>query len=679
MRHFQHVAIIERAAVAAASAESREIDFALSSETPVERYFGTEILDHSKAAVDLTRLADGRHPLLVQHDQRDQVGVVNAVTLGDDRMLRVRARFGRSARAQEIYQDVQDGIRSLVSTGYEILQVSEESRAEDGTLTTRELTGEEFHREMRAKFGELYTRTLGEAEITERAAAKAPPVYRVTRWQPLEASIVSIPADPNVGVGRAAGAAPAAPTEPAAAPGGAAGASAPAATASPEPDTRASAPTTTARITTIMETPTTNQPSELEVERVRTKAIADLGEQYAKYVTGKEVGDAIRNARTVEQFRDTIMQKMESAHTDTRALHLGMNDKEIKHYSIARAVVAAITGDWREAGLERAASQAVEKLVKSSPEGFYVPYDAFVGARAQRDFNAGTAGEAGNLIATELRTDLYTDALRNQLVLAKMGIRILGGLTGNINIPRKSVAGTSLMKTEIQALTETNPTTALVSLSPKRLGAYVEYSKQALIQSSLALEPMLRDDLLSGNAQLLEDQMFNGSGSSPNIRGIRNTSGIGSVAGGTNGLAPAWSHFVDLESACANSNAEPDQLAGYVVNTRTRGKLKQTQKATNLQFIWDNGDQPLNGYRAAVSNVMPNNLTKGTSSGVASSAIFSSDFSMWVLALFGAPDVVVDPYSLATTGQVRITLNQFADAVARNAAYFASIDDLLAG
>ena len=120
------------------------------------------------------------------------------------------------------------------------------------------------------------------------------------------------------------------------------------------------------------------------------------------------------------------------------------------------------------------------------------------------------------------------------------------------------------------------------------------------------------------------------------------------------------------------------RLAGYLLNTRTRGKFKQTQKGTNLPFCWDGGPQPLNGYRAAVTNNVPNNLTKGTSTTVCSAALFGSDWSNVVIGTFGAPDVVVDPFTKADTGQVKITLNMFADLAHRQPATTAKIEDLLA-
>lgn len=98
-----------------------------------------------------------------------------------------------------------------------------------------------------------------------------------------------------------------------------------------------------------------------------------------------------------------------------------------------------------------------------------------------------------------------------------------------------------------------------------------------------------------------------------------------------------------------------------------------------MGWIWDNGPQPINGYRAAVTNNIVSNLTKGSSTTVCSNGLFSADWSMWLVGLFGPPDVTVDPFTLAPTGQVRITLNQFADAGARQPAAFSKIDDWLAG
>lgn len=634
---------VEAAAKRAGGEGEDLVEMSISSEAPYERWFGIEILRHSPESVDLSRLSDGRHPFLVGHDTEKQVGVIKRAFLDpDDKKLRGAVKFSRSAFAQEIRQDVEDEIRTLISVGYMIDEVEEVEKAADGTETVkRRLSGEEFEREMLKEHGADFYRA---GQAAARAKGSEPPVFIVTRWQPFEASVVPVPADVTVGIGRSAGV-----ESPSQTPG-----------------------TPPLIIVEKRKMENTKTPAELEIER--RDGIQALAEAYAKWLDPKDGPDAVRNGRTVDQFKDFIIQKMESRHTDTSALHIGMSPAEAKRYSFGRALVASITGDWSKAGLEMECSRAVEKIMGRAPEGFFVPFDIF-----RRDFNVGTSSEAGNLVGTELRADLYTDALRNAMVMGRLGVRFLTGLSSNLDLPRKTTAGTLGMLTEIGSASETAPVTAKATLSPKRIGAYTEVSKQALIQSAMSLEDLLRDDLVTGAAVLLENQCINGAGTGAEIKGLRNVTGIGTVVGGTNGLAPAWSHIVDLESACANANAEPDRVAGYLINTKLRGKLKQTQFATNLPFIWQNGDMPLNGYRAAVTNNVPSNLTKGTSTTVCSAALFSSDWTMTTIGLFGAPDVTVDPYSKADTGQVKITLNQFADMQHRQPAAVSKIDDLLAG
>jgi HK97 family phage major capsid protein len=630
--------------------ETDEIELAISSETPYERFYGIEILGHKAAEVDLTRLNDGRHPLLMDHDLTRQVGVVTGAAIGEDAVLRGRARFSARADAQDALRDVRDGIKTLVSVGYMVEEMQELKRSDDGQdAVVRTLSWAEFESEQRALHGDQFYRAGPPAA---RAKGDKPPVYRVTRWVPFEASLVAVPADATVGVGRSADLAAVQQQQP-----------------QPQPATPAVTPEPRKEIRMDQQ-----QKDPAVAERERVSAIIEAGSKHGKYVGQKDIDNAIRNGHTVEQFRDFVWGKIETSHTDTSELQLGMTKKEAQRYSFGRAIVAAITGDWSQAGLEREASAAMAKLTGRSPEGFFVPFDIF-----RRDFNVGTSSEAGNFVATDLRGDLYVDALRNAMVMAGLGVRFLPGLTSNIDMPRKSVPSTLAMLSEIGSASESQPTTAKVTLSPKRISAYVEVSKQAMIQSFMSLENMIRDDLITGAAVLLENQSINGNGTAPNILGLRNVSGIGTVVAGANGLAPTWGHFVDLESVCANANAEPDRLAGYLINTRTRGRAKQVQKGTNLAFLWDGGAQPLNGYRAAVTNNVPSNLTKGTSTTVCSAAMFGSDWSMAVLGLFGAPDVVIDPYTKADTGQVKITLNQFADFGVRQPGAFAKVDDLLAG
>lgn len=599
---------------------ARTVELAFASEEPCRQWFGVEVLDCNPQSIRMDRLNNGG-ALLNNHDCDEQVGVVEKAWIDGDKVCRAQVRFSKSDEGEAMFQDVIDGIRRHVSVGYLIHKYVEETTvAADGSENT---------------------------------------ICRVTDWEPFEVSLVAVPADPTVGVGRSAGAdqndtivirqAKAAPA--------------------PTPE-----PTPPKKESIIMEiTLEEARAAGREAEQKRVAEISTLADTYEKYGARDLAGDFIRTGKSPEQFQAAIMDKIVARHSSPEALEIGMNQKEKASYSMQRAIAACITGDWSQAGLERAASEAVAKRTGFTPEGFFVPMEASY----LRAFTVGTPGTADNLIQTSVLGNEFVDVLRNALVLNRLGIRVLGGLTGNIAIPRKTAGSTVASYSEIAAITASNPTTTQISLTPKRVGAQVLYSKQAVIQGNLDVEMMLRDDLAQGTAVQIENLAINGTGASNQPRGLFNFVGIGSVVGGTNGAQIAWSHLVDLESACANANAEPDARAGYLVNTKSRGWCKKTVRSTYLDFIWDKGEQPLNSYRAGITNNVPSNGTKGTSSGICSSIAFASDWADMVLGLFGGLDVVVDQYTQAGTGQVVITANQFIDVACRQPASFAAMTDAL--
>jgi HK97 family phage major capsid protein len=604
--------------------EARTVEIAWASEIAGERWYGIEILDCSPQSIRLGRLVDGA-AVLFNHDINRLIGVVESVQIGQDRICRAKVRFDTCEEAEMRFQQVINGVLRHVSVGYMVHAYVLESE-EDGVRT-----------------------------------------YRITDWEPHELTFCSVPFDPNVGVGRTLGL----PTDqdllqP----------------SQPSKDDR-TMENTTEEVKTQPAAPAgevtrgnpaaTAERALADLDLKRRDAIIELGVRYADYLTMTDVKDACQRGHSTDQVQELVIQRMKTKHTDTRGAHIGMSAAETGRYSIAQAVRAMLTGEWKEAGLEREASQAAAQRFGMGSKGLLIPFDVM----AQRDFTAGTASEAGNLVQTTLRTDLFADVLRKRLALGRLGATMLFGLTGNIDMPRKLTGSALGMLTEVAGAAETAPSTGKVTLSPKRIGGYIEFSKQAVIQSAMAVEPMLRQDIFAEYQVQFEDQAVNGSASGANARGLRLTSGIGAVVGGTNGAQVNWGHIVGLESACANVNSEPDASSGYLINTRTRGWLKTVQKAANLQFIWDNGAQPLNGYRAEVTNVVPNTLTKGTSSGVCSSVIFGSNWPMLVMATFGAVEILVDETSQAVNGLNRLILNAFIDVGCRRPADFASMEDAL--
>lgn len=193
-----------------------------------------------------------------------------------------------------------------------------------------------------------------------------------------------------------------------------------------------------------------------------------------------------------------------------------------------------------------------------------------------RDLVAGTTTAGGHTVATELFGSSFIDLLRNAMVLDKLGITWLRDLNGNVAIPSQTGAATTYWLAESGAPTESQQVFGQVTLTPKTVGAFTDYSRRLLLQSSLDVEAFVRMDIAMQLGLAIQLAAINGSGASNEPTGLFNTSGIGSVAGGTNGAAPTYEHLVDLESAVSNANADVGNLA-YLTNTKVRGKLRKTQ------------------------------------------------------------------------------------------------------
>lgn len=349
-------------------------------------------------------------------------------------------------------------------------------------------------------------------------------------------------------------------------------------------------------------------------------------------------------------------------------------EKEIAKYSFHRAItllsegkqVDGLEGEMHAEGLKERAGLGLES------KGFTVPMTVLqAGKRAAAGQNVGTAGDGGNWVQEE--SLIFIEALKNAMVLTQMGATFLPGLVGNLPLS-KSGAFTASWVAEGSSVTTTKTTASKSTLTPKNLMVAGAVTKQLIRQTGGIAEAMVRNELINAIAYGLQDAAINGSGSGATPTGILNYSGIGSEAGGTNGLAPTWGNIVNLESKVANANAIFTNPA-YLTNTKVRGKLKQTLKASGVSgYIWDG--MGMNGYDAMVTNSVPSNLDKGSSTGVCSAIIFGY-FSELFIGFWGGLDMIVDPYALKKSAEIEIVFNQFADVALRNAEAFAAMKDAL--
>ncbi|NDC35853.1 MAG: phage major capsid protein [Synechococcaceae bacterium WB9_2_112] len=480
--------LLKRAEVAdfTVSEDERTIEFPFSSEYPVARYFGNEILAHTREAVDLARLNDGA-PLLFNHDPGKVVGVVERAWIdGKKKRGYVAVKFSRNAFAQEVLADVRDGVLRNVSVGYQIADM--EQRGED---------------------------------------------FVATRWSPYEVSVVSIPADPTVGVGRALDAQPAAPA------------------ASPTPQPEPEVPMDNTPDISAVRAEAAAEAA--KAERARIAGITALTEKHGMADLGRQL---IEGGRSLDEARAAVLDKLAIKPIETVA-PVEMAAEERASYSLTAGIRAMLTGDWssREAGLVRELSKEVEKsgVAKTTERSFFVPFSALGGQRATYVTSGASTG--GNLVATDLMADEFIEFLRNNAVMLQLGVRTMPGLVGNVAIPRRSgVASTYYLSTQTTAITQSESTFDQVTMSPKNLAALSKYSRQTLLQGTPGIEELVRRDLTDGINLAIDLGILNGSGSSGQPTGIMQTSGIGSVAMGTNGGAVTFEKVVDLEAAVMNVN-----------------------------------------------------------------------------------------------------------------------------
>lgn len=601
--------------------DKRTVEVAFSSEEPYSRWFGIEVLDHGPNAVRLGRLENGG-AVLMGHDHNDQVGVVESVRVDSDRRGRAVLRFGKSQRADEIFQDVKDGIRTLISVGYRVLEMKLEETQEDGDDT-----------------------------------------YRVTDWEPFEISFVSVPADATVGVGRNLEEVEGEEVEKV--------------LASLEPqsiteDQVKSIVKEEVKMTQEANTPAVevkdNSADILKNERSRVATIDKMGEKFGQKDFAQR---AINEGMSVDDFNAALLDKVGSPGAlETKSAEIGMTDKEAQSFSFLRAINAiANPGNQafqKAAGFEYECSRAASAAAGKEAQGIMIPLDVL-----KRDLTVGTPTAGGNLVATDLLSGSFIDMLRNRSSVFSRAI-VLDGLVGNIAIPRQTGGATAYWVGESGAPTESQQAVDQVSMTPKTVGAFTDISRKLLLQSSISVENFVRGDLARTIALELDRIGLNGSGASNEPEGIANVTGIGSEDIGTNGGAITWAKVVDLESNISANNADIGNMT-YITNAKVRGAMKKALKAAGVAgYIMDNG--MVNGYEPVISNQVLGDISKGTGTNL--SQMFFGNYADLVYGLWSGLDLTVDPYTNSTSGTLRVVALQDADLAVRHPESFALIGDI---
>jgi HK97 family phage major capsid protein len=581
--------------------EKRIVRIGVSSETPVERDFGLEVLGHNKEDIDMEFMSSGRAPLLNNHKMDEQIGVVRSFYLDEAQRRTVAlVEFGKSALAQEVFEDVRTGIKQNISVGYSINKMV---RSKDGE-------GKEYYR---------------------------------ASWTPMEASIVAVPADPSkfVGVGRS--------TE---------------------------KTLNTNKVTTMTEE------VKVDVRQVsdsaKAEALANVGEiiSLGKHHNQRDLADkAIERGVSVDQFKGELLEAVRNDRPlETPAAVVDVAKSEQREYSLIRAIKAASSGDWREAGYEREISDEIAHRSGKEARGFYVPANINWG---QRDQTKSPTSAGGFLVGTDHLADQFIEALYGRLTVASLGARIMQGLKGDVAIPKLSASVTnSAFVAEGSAPSEGAATFAQVTMSPKTLAAYVDVSRRLMQQSDPSVEQVLRNDIINTFARRIDDAAIEG-GAANGPSGIIANGSTNVVAMGTNGAAITYAKVVEMMKAVEEDNAIINSSA-FLTNPKVIAALRTTGKqASGVEgnFIMD-ANQSILGTNVASSTIVPSDLTKGTGSNL--SAMVYGDFSQIMIGFWSGVDVVVDQSSLSTSGGTRLAFFQDLDVALRYPESFSVIKDIVA-
>lgn len=337
--------------------------------------------------------------------------------------------------------------------------------------------------------------------------------------------------------------------------------------------------------------------------------------------------------------------------------------KDSHEYSLRRAL-AMYTDGRLVNGLEGERSQEIAIRSGAPARGFFMPHDFKVRGKHQlkrRDVTTSTGSGAVGITVEST----FIELLRNRMVCDELGVKITHSLVGKYARPRMSGASTMYFIGEGSSVTGSNPTFDQVNFVPKTAAIQVNISRKSLFEMSIQAETAVESDMLKVLAIGLDTQVLAGNGSGANPTGALYDSGATTltlVNDTGNGADMTFQDALNCESLLAQANADGPAMA-FVTTPAVRSKLKQTPKINSGQvypeFVWA-PDNTVNGYKALVTNEMPNGLTKGTSSGTLNSLIFAN-WEYAELALWGGIDIVINPYINVAQGAIQYNLFQEMD------------------
>ncbi len=382
---------------------------------------------------------------------------------------------------------------------------------------------------------------------------------------------------------------------------------------------------------------------------------------------------ALSKGMSLSQFRGFILDQLEDKPLNLMDVEdIGLSKRETRDFSLARAIEAKCSGDWRRAGLEKEVLETTRKRARH-PDSIVLPGEVMKNY-SKRDITLGSPSNGANLVETTVLGGSFIDALvASSVVLERC--TTLSGLEGDVALPKASTGTSANWYTETGQLSESTPSFTQVTLSPKTVASFLEISRRTIQQSSPDIEALLRADMARQIASAIDAVILEGGGANQPT-GVLQTNGIGSVALGTNGGAITYSALVDLVSAVEQQNALTGSLA-FVTDPKVVAAMRQTPRQSGgveANFIL-NADNSVLGHNVLSTTNSPSDLTKGTSSSVCSAVTFGN-WSDVIVGFWSSGEFLVDNFTKMDQNIIRIRGLSDIDVAVRNVESFAAITDV---
>lgn len=538
----------------------------------------------------------------------DQIGIIRKPELKDGKLGGV-IEFGCGERAQEIARDAAAGIRRNMSVGYIVREYKKVGKAEDGL-----------------------------------------PIFRVTKWTPYEASFVNVPADTNIGVGRVA-------------------------------DTTDEGSGDVVRAAVVEPSAVTPKEKEMDAktiaalmakaERAHMKA-ADVSAMIEAGKTETEIANEI--AERACAYADELARKTAQPEPQKKtAIFDGGDERKIvKEYNLLNVIRALAKDGSPDVGFEREISDQIAKAQHKDARGFYIPEAVLVRAiTGKTNVTGEIVGNGAATVETSLLAAQYIDELVATTVLGAAGVQTVGGLVGDIAIP-KGTAVTAGWIAEKDNAPTTPPTFSQVSGTPHTAAANAILSRRLVIQSSLAVQNLVARLIMEAIGRAVEAAAFDGTGTNNQPTGLSATTGVGAVT--MTAGAPTKANLVDFWEKVYTANAAGANMK-YIGSPAVKALLCKTLDITTVS----NGKA---GDSAAIvggvgAGYLCSKDAKVEGFDFLMSALCNSKklyFGNWaeiLMCFWSGVDMIVDPYTYSAKGAWQVTAFQDCDVIVRHPAAFA--------